>query len=127
LPEVYGAALDRTGLWDRIGTGLESACAKTPGADHEYFINEVLGHIKATPAAVAACDGIAATLATVGAWTETDRQAWILYIRTHLIPVLVHARAAWEGIKTARKGVKKSRNAQDPATLASFIPPEDAQ
>lgn len=100
LPALFGEELDRKTMWDRIGSGLQSAFAKTAGGDHEFFIQQVLTHILATPSAAASNPVVGEILDVLGGWSLEDRQAWLGYFNTHLIPLLVHARARW----TARKG-----------------------
>lgn len=103
LPEVFGDELDRVTMWDRIGTGLQAAFAKTAGDDHEFFIQQVLEHIKAEASKASMNEPIGQVIATLGEWSSSDRQAWITYFSTHLIPVLVHARARWTKTKETRK------------------------
>lgn len=100
LPALFGDDLDRKTMWDRIGSGLQSGFAKTAGGDHEFFIQQVLTHILASPAAAASNPAIGEILVTLGGLSTEDRQAWLGYFNTHLIPLLVYARARW----TARKG-----------------------
>ena len=100
LPALFGEDLDRKTMWDRIGSGLQSAFAKTSGGDQEFFIQQVLTHVLASPSAAAANPVIGEILIALGGWSLEDRQAWLGYFNTHLIPLLVHARARW----TARKG-----------------------
>lgn len=95
LPSMFGDDLDRKTLWNRIGTGLQSAFAKTAGDDYEFFIQQVLDHIKSEPSKAAINQYLAEVITTLGEWSPSDRQAWITYFHTHLIPVLVHARNAW--------------------------------
>jgi hypothetical protein len=108
LPEVFGSELDRITMWDRIGTGLQAAFAKTAGDDHEFFIQQVFEHIKAEPSKASICQAIGEVIATLGGWTSSDRQAWITYFSTHLIPILVHARAGWTQTKETRKAKGKA-------------------
>lgn len=124
LPEVFGDDLDRVTMWNRIGTGLQAAFAKTAGDDHEFFVQQVLEHIKAEPSKASVCQAIGDVIVTLGEWSSSDRQAWITYFNTHLIPILVHARAGWTKTKEIRKAKGKSRNAQDPEPLKSFVDTE---
>jgi hypothetical protein len=102
LPSLFGESLDRKTLWDRIGTGLQAAYAKTAGADHEFFIQAVLDHIKASPTQAASCNTLAEVLTTLAAWDAADRQAWITSYGTLLIPILVYAREGWSATKTRK-------------------------
>lgn len=108
LPELYGQELEREKLWERIGSGLEAAFAKTAGADHEFFIQAVLEHIKASPSRAAANENLAAILEQLAEWEPQDRAAWIVYFHTHLIPVLVAARYSWGRTKDKRKARKEA-------------------
>ena len=128
LPEVFGKELDRLKMWDRIATAVQSAFAKTACDDHEFFVAEVLGHIKANPSEAADNESIANTLDTLGGWPSVDRQGWLNYLHSHLIPVMVHARKRWTTTKETKKAesaAKKSRNAPIRETLGSFLPPEE--
>lgn len=103
LPELYGDELDRKSLWDRIGSGLEAAFAKTPGDDHEAFIQHALEHIKASASRASSSAPLAHVIGELSRFDSADRQAWITYFHTHLIPILVHARNAWSITKAKRK------------------------
>lgn len=124
LPEVFGEELDRLKMWDRIATAIQSGFAKTACDDHEFFVAQVLSHIKANPAKAADNASIASTLDTLGGWSSVDRQAWLAYLNAHLIPVMVHARKKWTATKEVKKAAK-SRNAVPRETLGSFLPPEE--
>ena len=128
LPHLFGDELERTTLWDRIGSGLQAALAKTASSDHEFFVQCVLSHILANPTKAASNSQLCDLLDKVDAWTDVDRQAWMQCFGTHLIPILVHARASWEEIKEKSKQARKlktkggkSPNAVDPETLKSFV------
>lgn len=131
LPELFGESLDRKTLWDRIGTGLQSAYAKTPGCDHEYFIQQVLDHIKSEPAKAAGNARLAEILAAIGEWQDANRQAFISCFNSRLIPMLVHAKVAWEAKKEERKADRSSKktspNAVATETLFSFTETDGAQ
>jgi hypothetical protein len=103
LPEVFGPSLDRMTLWDRIGTALQTAYAKTVGTDYEFFISRVLEHIKAEPAQVARCQTIQWVMTWLEQCPDEAKQAWLAYMNTHLYAVLVHAKAKWEQTKSDRK------------------------
>lgn len=103
LPEVYGDSLDRISLWDRIGTALETAHAKTIGVDCEFFVSRVLEHLKAESSKVARCETIGFILDWLSDCSDEAKQAWLTYMATHRYAVLVHAKAAWERTKQERK------------------------
>lgn len=123
LPQVFGDALDRTTLWDRIGSGIQSAYAKTAGDDTDFFVAQVLDHIKAEPTKSLSCDELASVLTELAEWTPSERQAWLTHLATHMIPTLVFAKAKWEDAKKTRRKQKvdKSPNAIDREHIASFI------
>lgn len=107
LPTLYGNELDRLSMWDRIGTALQVAYAKTVGADHEYFISRVLEHVMASPASAARSDSLQFVMSYLAECPVAARQAWIDYMHTHLYAVLVHAKAEWEQVKQQRKEEKE--------------------
>jgi hypothetical protein len=103
LPQIFGDDLDRMTLWDRIGSGIQVAFAKTADADVEFFISEVCRHIQAGTEA-ARCEDLSTVLFRVAAWEAERRTAWIQYLNSHLPIILVHARANWEVRKAEKKG-----------------------
>lgn len=103
LPQIFGDDLDRLKMWDRIGSGIMSAYAKTVGDDVELFISEVCRHIQAGTA-VAYCEDLAAILAKVSSWESEQREAWLSYLTTRLPIVLIGAKSEWEKYKAAKKG-----------------------
>lgn len=123
LPSVFGESLDRLTMWDRIGSGLQTGFAKSAGADCEYFVNEVLNHVKASSSKASANQAIGHVLDTLGGWSDVDRQGWLAYFNTHLIPILVHSRAAWEQVKEEQKAKRKPKD--DDGTIDSFLSPKE--
>ncbi len=121
LPTLYSKDLDRLSLWTRIGTALETAASKTGGGDFELFIQQSLDHIKAEASAAASSDELASIMATLESWSQTDREQWVMMFQSRLIPLLVLAKAKWGEVKEKKKSTRKSPNAKDPETLASFI------
>lgn len=96
LPIVFGDELDRVTLWDRIGSAIQTAYAKTASADVDLFVSLVLEHIKASPSRVAATVEFDEFLERINRLEIEEKQAWLTYMSTHLIPVLVHARREWK-------------------------------
>jgi hypothetical protein len=96
LPAVFGDTLDRTTLWDRIASGIQSGYAKTVSGDLELFVQHVLEHIKAEASRVVACDRICSIQERLYDLSSDDRQAWLQYLVTHLVPTLVFARKEWK-------------------------------
>lgn len=122
LPAVFGESLDRTTLWDRIGTGIQSAYAKTAGDDVDFFVSQVLEHIKAEPTKSLSEPELSGVLTEAGGWSASEREAWLLHLATHLIPTLVYAKAKWEERKATKKNkTGKSTNARDPEAIKSFV------
>ena len=96
LPIVFGDTLDRTTLWDRIGSGLQSAYAKTAGCDIELFVQHVMEHIKAEPAKVVASERVCDIQYRLFDLGDEARRGFMDYVATHLIPVLTFARREWK-------------------------------
>jgi hypothetical protein len=96
LPAVFGDTLDRMTLWDRIASGIQSGYAKTVSGDLELFVQHVLEHIRADASRVVACDRICSAQERLFDLSTDDRQAFLTYLVTHLIPVLVFARKEWK-------------------------------
>lgn len=99
---LFSDDLDRKTLWERIGTGIVAAIAKS---DHELdrFINHALDYIKADP-------GRVASSAPLTAWLETNldrpaewRRGLLRYIEGRRFIVLVKARAHWMAVKSGRE------------------------
>lgn len=96
LPIVFSDTLDRTTLWDRIASGIQSAYAKTPGSDIELFVQHVMEHIKAEPARVVASDRVCDVQERLYDLDSEARRGFMDYVATHLIPVLTFARREWK-------------------------------
>lgn len=92
LPSVFGDSLDRMTMWDKIAAAIQSAYAKTVSGDLELFTQHVLESIKAEPARAVANEKFNAAVDALAALHGQERQDWLQYLATHLIPVLVHAR-----------------------------------
>lgn len=92
LPSLFGDQLDRKTMWSRIATGLDSAFAKTPGDDVEFFMQSVLTHICADADKASKSDELLLLIRELEAWSSGERQAWITYFHTHLIPIVAQSR-----------------------------------
>lgn len=92
LPSVFGQELDRMTMWDKIAAAIQSGYAKTVSGDIDLFVQHVLESIKADPAKAVACELLTDSIDNLHKLDEQDRQDWLTYLVTHLIPVLVHAR-----------------------------------
>lgn len=103
LPRLFGDELDRKTLWERIGSGLQSSAAKTAGDDCEYFVQQVLSHIKAPLSFASGNEDLRTILHVLGEQSPSERERWMRMFQTHLIPILVHAREKWDAAKKARK------------------------
>lgn len=100
LAHLFGESLERTTLWDRIGTALAKACAETSDDDLDRFVTICLEAILADPAKAAACEPLGQLLGTFAVRPHEWRMDLINYINTHRYAVLVHGRARWEQVKT---------------------------
>lgn len=92
LPSVFGNELDRMTMWDKIAAAIQGGYAKTVSGDLDLFTQHVLETIKAEPARAVASERFTAALDALHALHGQERQDWLEYLATHLIPVLVHAR-----------------------------------
>lgn len=92
LPAVFGESLDRMTMWDKIASAIQSGYAKTVDGDLDLFVQHVLESIKADPAKAVACESLTDAIDDLQRLPEQERQDWLQYLVTHLIPVLVYAR-----------------------------------
>lgn len=104
LCELFGDALDRVTLWDRIGTALTTAAAKCDDGDTDRFAALCLDHVRGDPAAAARHEGFANWVVAMAARDDAYRQAFVRHCGAKAAIVLVHARHAWEQKKAAAKG-----------------------
>lgn len=95
LCELFGRELERTTLWDRIGTALSVAAAKCDDGDTDRFAALCLEHVKADQAAAARNEKFAAWVVTMAVRDDAYRQAFVRHCGAKTAIVLVHARAAW--------------------------------
>lgn len=94
LPSVFGSELDRLTMWDKIGNAIKSGYAKTVSGDIDLFVQHILESIQADASKAVACDRLTEAIDALQQLPEQERQDWLQYLVTHLIPVLVHARRA---------------------------------
>lgn len=92
LPAVFGSNLDRMTMWDKIASAIQSGYAKTVSGDLDLFVQHVLESIQADPAKAVACDRLTDAIDELQQLPKQERQDWLQYLVTHLIPVLVYAR-----------------------------------
>lgn len=100
LAHLFGESLERTTLWERIGSGLSTSLAKVSDDDLDRFATLCLEHVQATDSRVAACEPLVHMLQAWAMRTREWRQALLHYLQTHRTAALVHARARWEQVKT---------------------------
>lgn len=98
LPAVFGEQLDRMTMWDKIASAIQSGYAKTVSGDLDLFVQHVLESIQADPAKSVACTRLTDAIDALQVLQEHERQDWLQYLVTHLIPVLVYARRAHKNI-----------------------------
>jgi len=99
LAHLFGESLERTTLWERIGSALSTSLAKVTDDDLDRFTTLCLEHVCAEDARVAACEPLLGLLQTWAARPREWRQALLHYLATHRTAALVHARARWERVK----------------------------
>lgn len=92
LPAVFGESLDRITLWDKIASAIKSGYAKTVSGDIDLFVQHVLESIQSEESKAVACERLTIAIDRLQSLEEHERQDWLQYLVTHLIPVLVHAR-----------------------------------
>lgn len=101
--QLYGDALDRLAMWNKIAAAVHSAYAKSGGHDADLFINEFLSSIKAEPSAAGRNSRLADVVTNVGNSTEEERMHFLRYLNDHVITVIVYARAEWDRYKADKK------------------------
>lgn len=99
---LFGESLDRVSLWERIGSALQTSCAKVSDDDVDRFVTLCLEHIQASDSLVAACDSLGQMIGTFSARPSEWRYAFLDYINTHRTPLLVHARARHKEVLAGR-------------------------
>lgn len=103
LCDLFGEALSRMTLWDRIGTALTTASAKCDDGDTDRFASLCIEHVKADNAAAARHEQFGGWVMTMAVRDDAYRQAFVRYCASKSPIVLVHARSAWEQKKAERK------------------------
>lgn len=103
LPNVLGDSLDRMTMWDKIAAAIQSGYAKTVSGDVDLFVQHVLESIRADPSKAVACERLTDAIDELHRLPEKERQDWLDYLVTHLIPVLVDARRAYNDSKGVQK------------------------
>lgn len=98
LPSVFGESLDRMTMWDKIAAAIKSGYAKTVSGDIDLFVQHVLESIKADESKAVASERLTHAIDQLQSLETHERQDWLQYLVTHLIPVLVHARRAHKAI-----------------------------
>lgn len=92
-------SLDAVTLWERIGSGLATACAKVNDGDLDRLLSLCLDHVKADPGKAAAHPGVAGLLATFATRPPEWRFAFVDYLDSRKYVVLALGRARWEEFK----------------------------
>lgn len=92
LPAVFGESLDRMTMWDKIAAAIKSGFAKTVTGDIDLFVQHVLESIKADESRAVACSLLTEAIDDLQQLPPHERQDFLQYLVTHLIPVLVYAR-----------------------------------
>lgn len=94
--KLFGDDLNRMTLWGRIGSALETACAKVSDDDLDRWCDLCLEHVQADPAEAARCDALTAVRLSWETWPRELRFALLSYIRSHRYAVLTFGRQRWE-------------------------------
>lgn len=96
--------LEAITLWERIGSALESAYAKTPSAEPYLFVSHCLRHIKAEKSRVLSDPEADRIMDLLENESPEFVTAFINYLVTRDYVVLTQAKRAWEYEKKTRKG-----------------------
>lgn len=104
--DLFGESLDRMTLWDRIPSGLATACVKCDDGDIDRFVDYVLSHIKAEPARAARHEDVGIMLAEASMKPTSWRQGLVRYIASHGFAIIAYSRREWETTKEQRRDAK---------------------
>ena len=96
LAELFGDDLDRLTLWGRIGTSLQTACAKVTDGNLDRFVSLCLEHVCADPARASGNEQLFMLLGEFGRKPIEWRQGFVDYVRTHIYVVISYGRQAWD-------------------------------
>lgn len=99
LSHLFGEGLDRLTLWGRIGSAVETACAKVSDDDLDRFADLCLEHVQADVGRAAACDALTTLRQTWAVRPPEWRYALLTYCRQHRYAVIQHGRARWDLVK----------------------------
>ena len=120
LARNFGPSLDAKTKWDRIGSAIPTACAKSPDGDPETLLSAMLEHVKAVPAA-AYDPELESLLRELREHDATWRDGFVAYLQQALYAVLVFGRELHgENTKEWKSAGKRSPNAADRESLASM-------
>lgn len=101
---LFGEALDRKTLWDKIDSALRTACAKVGGeGDTDRWIDLCLDHIRAEPGKAARLKAFTELRDSLRLRDLPWRRAFLRYVEHHRYAVLAYARARWEQVKQEMK------------------------
>lgn len=114
--DLFGDALDRLTLWDKIPASLAAAVTKCDDGDIDRLMSLVLGSIKADPSRAARHIDIESLLYEANDKPISWRQGLIRYIATHEYAIVCLSRRQWELTKEQRRDAKIYR---DGGTLSS--------
>lgn len=100
LASLYGVSEDRKDLWPHITKAVATALAKVTDADLDRFATLCLESVQADPAQMAACDPLFQVLSQFAAHEAVPewRHAFLQYIRSHLMAIVVHSRDRWKRV-----------------------------
>lgn len=102
LCELFGETLDRKTLWEKIGSALRTAAAKSDDGDTDRFMSLCLEHVRAEDGAASRCQRLADVLRRLISVPLAWRQSWVRYVASRVPAILAHSRAAWEIVKAER-------------------------
>lgn len=85
-------------MWERIGTGLQTACAKHPD-DILSWANACLEHIKADFGKTASMKTFEDQLAFFDRMGDGEQKQFIAFVRQRAHIIIGFARAKWQTLK----------------------------
>lgn len=98
--------LDAVTIWERLGSAIETAHAKTPGGDFELFLNLCLDHILADRNRVLSDPTGSELIEFFADEPEEVAVEFIGYLVSRLFVVLTHTRQRWKREQEERKAAK---------------------
>lgn len=95
--------LEATTLWDRIASGITTACEQVDNGDVTRWLDICLAHVMATPGAVAGDAELRSVMASLAAMDDQKRIQFLAFIKSRVYGILMVGRDLWEQRKGGAK------------------------